>query len=329
MRQITNLSCFILTIFIFSSCVSSQKFKDMEMVKNRYQRQADSLRNSQADNSVAEASLIQLENDVKNCEQELKSTREHYSSQVTYAEDLQVRFDELLEQNKMLLNASSNDIQTLSESKAACQVDLDRKTREAERLKSALAACESRPIPEAPEPIIENCDEFRSQVTELNNLLREKDQALLSLRNKVNQALTNFSSSDLSVSERNGKIYVSLSQGLLFKPGSDQIDWKGKKAIQQLAGALNTSKDVNIMVEGHTDSSGSADKNWDLSVRRATSVVKVLTGAGVDPKRVIAAGRSLYLPIASNSTSNGKAQNRRTEIILTPNLDELYKLINQ
>lgn len=301
----------------------------MEMVKNRYQRQADSLRNSQADNSVAEASLIQLENDVKNCEQELKSTREHYSSQVTYAEDLQVRFDELLEQNKMLLNASSNDIQTLSESKAACQVDLDRKTREAERLKSALAACESRPIPEAPEPIIENCDEFRSQVTELNNLLREKDQALLSLRNKVNQALTNFSSSDLSVSERNGKIYVSLSQGLLFKPGSDQIDWKGKKAIQQLAGALNTSKDVNIMVEGHTDSSGSADKNWDLSVRRATSVVKVLTGAGVDPKRVIAAGRSLYLPIASNSTSNGKAQNRRTEIILTPNLDELYKLINQ
>ncbi len=325
MRQIINLSCFILTFLTLSSCVSSQKFKDMEMVKNRYQRQADSLRNSQADNNEMEASLIRLENEVKNCEQELKSTREHYASQVTYAEDLQVRFDELLEQNKMLLNASSNDIQTLSESKAACQVDLNRKTREAERLKAALAACESRPIPE---PIVENCDEFRSQVNELNNLLQEKDQALLSLRNKVNQALTNFSSSDLSVSQRNGKIYVSLSQGLLFKTGSDQIDWKGKKAIQQLAGALNTSKDVNIMVEGHTDSSGSAAKNWDLSVRRATSVVKVLTGAGVDPKRVIAAGRSLYLPVASNSTSAGKAQNRRTEIILTPNLDELYKLIN-
>jgi len=326
MKQIINLSCFILTILLFSSCVSNQKFKDLEMVKNRYQSQVDSLRNNQVDEEAIEASLIRMENEVKSCEDELKSTREHYTSQVNYAEDLQVRFDELLEQNKMLLNASSDDIQILSEAKAACAVDLNRTQREAERLKSALAACESRPIPE---PIIKDCTEYRNQVDRLNQMVREKDQALQSLRSKVNQALTNFSSADLSVSERNGKIYVSLSQGLLFKTGSDQIDWKGKTAIQQLAGALNSSKDIDILVEGHTDSSGSAAKNWDLSVRRATSVVKVLTGAGVDPKRVTAAGRALYVPIASNSTRAGKAQNRRTDIILIPNLDELYKLINQ
>ena len=325
MKKITTYSCLLLILFIFASCVPQKKYNDLEMVKNRYQRMVDSLRNNQPDNSELDAAVVQLTNQVKNCSEELVKMRDSYASQVEYTEDLQVRFDELLEQNKSLLNASSKDIQNLSERSAECRLELERKTREAERLKTALANCESTPIPE---PQIENCDDYRRQVNELNGLLRDKDQALLALRTKVNKALLGFSDSDIDVREANGKIYVSLSQGLLFKSGSDKIDWKGKKAIMQLADALSNNKDINIVVEGHTDSSGSVNKNWDLSVRRATSVVKVLTGHGVDPKQVTAAGRALYAPVATNSTSAGKAKNRRTEIILTPDLDELYKLIN-
>lgn len=325
MKKITTYSCLLLILSIFASCVPQKKYNDLEMVKNRYQRMVDSLRNNQPDNSDLDAAVVQLTNQVKNCSEELVKMRGSYASQVEYSEDLQVRFDELLEQNKSLLNASSKDIQNLSERSADCRLELERKTREAERLKTALANCESTPTPE---PQIENCDDYRRQVNELNGLLRDKDQALLALRTKVNKALLGFSDSDIDVREANGKIYVSLSQGLLFKSGSDKIDWKGKKAIMQLADALSNNKDINIVVEGHTDSSGSIHKNWDLSVRRATSVVKVLTGHGVDPTQVTAAGRALYAPVATNSTSAGKAKNRRTEIILTPDLDELYKLIN-
>jgi len=328
MKKIIYFCTLLVFLSAYTSCISTQKYKDMEMVKNRYQRTADSLRINQPDMAQTEASLVQLTNEVETCQEELATTREHYAAQVTYADDLQIRFDELLEQNRLLLNASSSDIQNLTEEQATCRVELDRRIREIERLKQALAICESQPDPE-PVIVTENCDEYRRQVNELNGLLAEKDQSLLALRTKVNKALLGFSNSDLTVTEANGKIYVSLSQGLLFKTGSDNIDWKGKKAIMQLADVLKNNNDINIMVEGHTDSSGSADKNWDLSVRRATSVVKVLTGQGVDPTRVTAAGRALYAPLASNGTSDGKAKNRRTEIILTPDLDELYRLINK
>jgi len=143
----------------------------------------------------------------------------------------------------------------------------------------------------------------------------------------VIKALTGFQASDLSVAERDGKIYVSLSQDLLFASGSDQIDVKGKDAISKLAGALKGNKDFLINVEGHTDAQGSVDKNWDLSVRRATSVVKILTGAGLDPKVITASGRALYDPLSENESAEGRAKNRRTEIILAPRLNELYQLV--
>jgi len=152
---------------------------------------------------------------------------------------------------------------------------------------------------------------------------------LTGLRSKVNQALLGFTDADLSVSERNGKIYVSLSQNLLFATNSDNIDWKGKKAIRSLADVLKQNPDINITVEGHTDPDGSPAKNWDLSVRRATAVVKILTETNVNAERITASGRSFYYPIASNATAAGKAKNRRTEIILSPRLDQLYKIINE
>ena len=160
-------------------------------------------------------------------------------------------------------------------------------------------------------------------------MLESQQAKINALRVKINQALHSFTDSDLTVSEKDGKIYVSLSHNLLFATGSSNIDWKGKKAIIQLAEVLNANPEIEIEVEGHTDSTGGAAQNWDLSVRRATSVVNVLTGQKVDPKRITASGRALYDPVDSNATAAGQAKNRRTEIILSPKLDELYKIINQ
>ena len=122
-------------------------------------------------------------------------------------------------------------------------------------------------------------------------------------------------------------MYLSLSQNLLFPSGSDEIDWKGRQALMKLADALKSNPDIDITVEGHTDTDGTAAKNWDLSVLRATTVVKLLSSYGVPSDRLIASGRGFYAPIASNDTPQGKGLNRRTEIILSPQLDELYNLI--
>jgi chemotaxis protein MotB len=149
------------------------------------------------------------------------------------------------------------------------------------------------------------------------------------LRTNLNQALLGFTAADMSISEKDGKLYVSLSQNLLFKTGSDQIDFRGKNALKQVAEALNANPDIDIMVEGHTDSDGAPAANWDLSVRRATAVVKILSDFGVSPARMTAAGRGLYAPVAPNDSAANKALNRRTDIILSPKLDQLYQMIKQ
>jgi len=171
------------------------------------------------------------------------------------------------------------------------------------------------------------------KVAELEKVLAEKDSAVAQLKERVTNALLNFGSQDLTVEVRNGKVYVSLAEALLFKSGSSTVDAKGKKALEQLAGALKENQGVNVMVEGHTDNvpisrtSQYMKDNWDLSVMRATSIVRILTKAGVAPERVIASGRGEHVPVTTNDTAENKAQNRRTEIILTPQLDELLEIL--
>jgi len=120
---------------------------------------------------------------------------------------------------------------------------------------------------------------------------------------------------------------VSMSQQLLFRSGSNKLDREGRRAIRQLAQVLRNNQDIDIIVEGHTDTDGETGENWDLSVLRATTVVKELTDNGVDPRRLTASGRAFYEPVASNNSASGKAQNRRTEIIITPKLEELMDLV--
>jgi len=165
----------------------------------------------------------------------------------------------------------------------------------------------------------------------LQALIDQQKKTTDDLRKKMTDALVKFSSNELSVSVKNGKVYVSLQENLLFPSGSANINVKGKEALGKLAEVLNQNQDINVNIEGHTDSipiRARFEDNWALSVARATSIVRILTkDYKVEPLRVIASGHSQYDPIEANSTAEGRGRNRRTEIILTPKLDELYKLI--
>lgn len=173
------------------------------------------------------------------------------------------------------------------------------------------------------------------RLKEVEEILRRRDEAANALRAKLQQALLGFQQSGLSVDIRNGKVYVSLSDKLLFPSGSIVVDERGKAALKQLAEVLNKEPDINIAVEGHTDTKkvinlGQIKDNWDLSVLRATSVVRYLTETEkIDPTRLTATGKSQYQPIDPGTTADALAKNRRIEIVLTPKLDELYNLISK
>ena len=174
-----------------------------------------------------------------------------------------------------------------------------------------------------------------ARLKEVEDILHKQDAASQALKDKLQQALLGFQQNGLTVDIRNGKVYVSLTDKLLFPSGSITIDDKGKQALKQLAAVLNKEPDINIAVEGHTDNKkvinlGQIKDNWDLSVLRATSVTRYLSETeGVDPHRLTATGKSQYQPIDPSNTPEALAKNRRIEIVLTPKLDELYNLITK
>lgn len=173
-----------------------------------------------------------------------------------------------------------------------------------------------------------------ARLKEVEDILRKRDEATNALRDKLQQALLGFQQSGLSVDIRNGKVYVSLTDKLLFPSGSIVIDEKGKQALKQLAAVLNKEADINLSIEGHTDNQrvvnlGQIKDNWDLSVLRATSVSRYLTEVEkIDAKRITATGKGEFQPIDPAPTPEARAKNRRIEIVLTPKLDELYNLIS-
>lgn len=173
------------------------------------------------------------------------------------------------------------------------------------------------------------------KLREMQRILAEKDRAVNDLKNRVTNALLGFKAGDLTVNVKNGKVYVSLSEQLLFKSGSTKVDPKGQDALQKLAAALKDQQDVNVLIEGHTDDVPIArgtlgiKDNWDLSVLRATEIARILTSAGLAPERVTPSGHSKYVPVVANSGPENRQLNRRTEIILTPKLDELFKILEQ
>lgn len=239
--------------------------------------------------------------------------------------------------------------QTLEEEKASLEnqkAQLEQERAELEKQKAEYQASLQQALKEG-KTLGENLNMSKSQVDklsadlkireeklkELQRILDEKDRAVKNLRSRVSSALLGFNDKDLTVNVRNGKVYVSLAEQLLFNSGSTKVDPKGVDALKKLAQVLKEQQDVNVVVEGHTDDVPVAkgtvgmQDNWDLSVLRATEITRILTDAGVSPERVTPSGRSLYVPLEPTKTKEARQKNRRTEIILTPKLDELFQIL--
>ncbi|MBY0433260.1 MAG: OmpA family protein [Cyclobacteriaceae bacterium] len=308
----------ILLVVIFSglqSClITKKKFDDMLAQKVKAEgelaEKSDQLTKTQAQVTDLDTKLTKLREDTTTLGEQKRMTARKLA-------DLNTEYDQLNAYYKNLLNNSGKLNRDLAQQKDqlfAIQENLDRTRKLNDSLNTSLV-------------------ERERKVKELETILANKDKAVLDLKNKITNALLNFKENDLTVNVKNGKVYVSLAEQLLFGSGSIEIDAKGSSALQQLAKAIKDQKDIQVMVEGHTDNVPIGKKsqymqdNWDLSVMRATSITKILTKAGVSPAQITAAGKGEYLPLMANTTDQNKQKNRRTEIIITPNLDELFKIL--
>ncbi len=318
---------------LLSSCVTAKRFDDLkaqaaqdvatrEQAERTAEQATKSLNQLQETHTEARKRLSRLAADsIRN---DIQLTKERAANA-----ELNGAYEKLMKANdRMLANSAT---------------DLDRTNRDLLRRESELRAAEVqnktltaslRAREDSVNRLSSTLKAREAKVKSLEQTLADKDKAVADLRARVAAALTGFSGTDLSVQIKNGKVYVSLSEQLLFKSGSTKVDPKGQEALKQLATALAAQPDVNVLVEGHTDDvplrapAGSlpAD-NWDLSVLRATQITRLLTTNGIAPGRVTAAGHSQYVPVDTGSSAEARQKNRRTEIILTPKLDELFELL--
>lgn len=287
-KQLVKASVFLLAgSMALSSCVVSKKKYDDLMARK----------------NALEMDKAGLEQDKATLEQQTAALQDEKANLEQQVAQLQQQKREYEEQLARALKEGQNLGESLSMSKS-----------QIERLNADLKAREAR-------------------LAELQRILDEKEAAVSNLRNRVSKALLGFNDKDLTIDVRNGKVYVSLAEQLLFNSGSTKVDPKGEDALRKLAGVLKEQQDVNVLVEGHTDDVPIArgtvglQDNWDLSVLRATEITRILTNAGVDPQRVTPSGRSKYVPLDEAKTKEARQKNRRTEIILTPKLDELFQIL--
>ncbi len=313
----------IILIFIvitsISSCVSKKLYEELE---DKY----TNLKNRNQDLVGENDDLFSTTKDLENANKKLKASIDSLATAKANLLDDVVA----LESKKKKLEAS---YQELSQSSAS---QLDAKAKKILALSQQLNEKETALIAENTR--LENLQQklaARSErIQQLESLIAAKEAKMQTLKNAVSSALQNFEGKGLTVHRKNGKVYVSMENKLLFGSGSWAVGSQGKNAVIQLAKVLKQNKDIEVLIEGHTDNvpykgNGSIADNWDLSTKRATAIVRILVNNKVNAKRITAAGRGKYFPIDTNTTPNGKAKNRRIEVILTPNLDAINNLLEE
>ena len=317
MRKITIvLGMFVL--LLSSSCVSSKVFDDLRDKYDALRLENEDLM-SQLDNRGVSADHASA-----NLEQQLNKAKADKSRLEMDLASLQKSFDTLKDSYDALEENSSSSLsenlarnRELLEELNAKEKRLTEEAARLEQLKSDLASRSAR-------------------VDELEGMIAAKDAQMRQLKDAVSNALVNFEGKGLTVEQRDGKVYVSMENKLLFATGSWSVNANGRQAVQELWKVLADNKEIALLIEGHTDnvpfrSQGQGvDNNWDLSTKRATAIINILTeNAGIPKENLTAAGRSEYAPIATNNTVEGKAKNRRIEVILTPKLDALSPLLSE
>ena len=284
---------------------------------------ADKLEEKEGDILSLQSQISDLRNDSVQNGKSLVILQDKY-------DELSGAYDLLISKNSRYMADKAKETKKLLEQLEQVQSALFAKEDELNKLSNSLDAKEQE-LKIAQEEL-----EARSvRVTELETIINKKDSMVTALKQSISKALRGLEGEGLTIEQRNGKVYISLEEDLLFASGKYSVNSGGVSALNKLATALSVQKDLEILVEGHTDNiplsgRGLVKDNWDLSVMRATNVVKVLTkNPSLDPLQLTAAGRAEFVPIASNETKEGRSANRRIEMILSPNLDDLFNLLEE
>ena len=314
---------FTILSLVVVSCVPAKKYKDLVEREKLCSEELAKFKNSSLDYE-GKAKDLQVRFDV--IQKEVDVLKKDTTDLGSALRLLKVDYNKLLIENDDLQTKYDKFRVTGARETAGLQSDLETKNLELQRKEDALLALDAELDRKS-----KLLEEREKRVNELEELIKRKDEAVEALRAKVAAALKGFENKGLTVVEKNGKIYVSLEAKLLFNSGSTYVESEGQRALVDLAYVLQEEKDIEIIVEGHTDtdkinSSVHPKSNWELSVLRATSVVQImLANSNMNPTQLMAAGRSEFMPVDVND----KAKNRRIEIIISPNLNELFEIINR
>jgi chemotaxis protein MotB len=317
------------------SCVPGTKYRSLQDTSKMYLNERDELKAENItlamDKRELEARVQKLEEETRLLAGELQNVRNERDRLKNDYNILLGKVNDLEKAREDLIKGNVAETRRLLSELQAAQENLQKKEDLLRQLEQNLDIKKA-----SLDELSYELEKRNARMAELEKILDSQKRIVQDLKNKVSEALLGFENMGLSVTIKDGKVYVSLEEKLLFKTASWEIDANGRNALRKLAAVLEKNPDIQITIEGHTDnvpynpSGGQLRDNWDLSVKRATTVVRVLLeGTKIDPKRLTAAGRSQYLPVDDRNTPEARQKNRRTEIILTPDLSALYNLINK
>ncbi len=328
-----KIAYYILAALMTGSCVPASEFTQLTSKTNSLQAERDDLMAENEHLTVENREMMARIDDVEaQKKQFIKDSIRIYQKVVALEKEkaqLERKYNDLESTHEELLRGNARETRRLLNELQTTQEDLARKQQLLKELESNVAGQRQDVTRLQAELEARN-----ARLMEMEEMLKEKDRILDDLRERVSEALLGFEGQGLTVTRKNGKVYVSLEEKLLFQSGSTEVDPNGVRALKQLAVVLEKNPDINIMIEGHTDNvpfrKGSSIKdNWDLSVLRATSIVRILSeGSRINPTRITVAGRGEYLPVDPADTPEARRKNRRTEIILSPDLSELYRILD-
>jgi len=313
---------FFVLLALASACVSSKKFKALEAQQKICAEELEKFKQSNQD---YEAKVKDLQATVEALKKETSTLKSDTTKLGTTVRTLSRELSKSMKELDELTKTFDKYKTTGAKEASALQKQLEQKNIELQKKSEELVSLEAEL--KTKQKLLE---EREQRVNELEELLKRQEDALKALKKKVTDALIGFENQGLKVEQKNGKIYVSMEAKLLFKSGSIVVESEGKSALLQIGKALENESDLEIVVEGHTDtdklsSAAIPRNNWELSVLRATSVVDILlANSKMNPTRIVAAGRSEFQPVDPAD----KAKNRRIEIIISPDLDELFDIIS-